>query len=170
MVEGRSPRWGRGEFISAISALMLLIIMFALQWYGVDGIPGRTSSRSGIVSSENAWHGLPGVRWLMLVTIGVALGSVLLHANQHAHGSRTSTGAAITLLGGVTAGFLIVRVLIDLPSPREVPDQKLGAVLGVISAIGIAAGGFDTLRHERARARALVQRSRAPLASRASAR
>jgi hypothetical protein len=39
-------------------------------------------------------------------------------------------------------------------------DQKLGAVLGVLSAIAIAFGGFDALREERARQRQAVQRSR----------
>ncbi len=145
----------RGELLSAACALVLLSAMFALEWYGVDGIPGR----SKLTSVENAWHGLTLVRWLMLLTIVVAVGSVVLHASQQSHGAQTSTGLLVTALGILTAALLAYRVLIALPSPDEVADQKLGAFVGLASAIGIALGGYDSMREERARARALVQRS-----------
>ncbi len=129
----------RGELASAAGALALLVLMFAFEWYGVDGIPGR----SQISTAENAWHGLTVTRWLMLLTIVVTLGSLVVHATQRDHGTVTDTSGLIVILGTLTAGVLIYRVLIDTPSPGTIVDQKLGAYLGVLSAIVIALGGFD---------------------------
>ena len=139
-------RHPRGELVSASSALALLVAMFALAWYGRDGIPGRTSR---LVYSEDAWHALALVRWLMLVTIAAVIGSLLLHFTQRAHGARTETGLLVTALGTFTAIILIFRVLIVLPSSDQVVDQKLGAFVGMICAIGIAYGGLESLREER---------------------
>jgi hypothetical protein len=131
----------RGELVSAVAALGLLIIMFAFAWFGVDGIPGR----SEIATAENAWHGLTLLRWLMLLTIFVAIGSLFLHASQRTHGAETDTSLAITVLGALTAVALAYRVLIDLPSSASVVDQKIGAYLGLLCAIAIAIGGYDAL-------------------------
>ena len=165
------PRVHSGELISVTSALLLLPLMFAVAWYGVVALPGPTG-RSGITTAENAWHGLTFVRWLMLLTIAVTLGSVILHASQRSHGARTDTSLAITALGTVTAALLIYRVLIDLPDPKSVVDAKIGAYLGMLAAIGIALGGYESIREERARRTSLVQKSRigARLASRTHAR
>jgi hypothetical protein len=144
-------KWGptRGELVSASSAVLLLVVMFAMAWFGVDGIPGRTAR---LVYAVNAWHGLTLLRWLMLVTIGAALATVPLHFSQRNHGARTETGLLVTGLGTATAVGLIFRVLIVLPSSQQVVDQKLGAFLGLLCALGIAYGGLESLREERSRA------------------
>jgi hypothetical protein len=136
--------------------------MFATKWYGVDEIPGRVATRTQITHAANAWNSLSIVRWLMLATIVVAVGSVLLHGSQRSHGSKTNTGALVALLGSITAVVLIYRVLIDLPSAGSVVDQKLGAIIGVIAAVGIAIGGYESMLEERERARRGVHTSRAP--------
>jgi hypothetical protein len=140
--------------------------MFAFEWYGIDRIPGRSTARTGVTSVENAWHGLPSVRWLMLLTIAVALGSVAIHARRASRPTVAATRLAVVALGTLTAALLAYRVLIALPSPDRVADQKLGAFLGVISALGIALGGYESMREQRARATALVLMSRRSLALR----
>ncbi len=132
----------RGELVSAAGAMALLALMFLSEWYGVDGIPGR----SEVSSAENAWHGLTVVRWLMLLTILVTLGSLIIHTTQRSHGAQTETSGVIAVLGTLTAVVLTWRVLIVLPSPAAVVDQKLGAYLGALSAYAIALGGFDSMR------------------------
>lgn len=140
------PGNGNADVLIATSALLLVVVMFALAWYGVDGIPGRTSR---LVYAENGWDGLRLVRWLIVVTTAAAIGSMLLHLSQRSHGTRTNTGLVITGLGGLTAAALIYRVLIALPAPDQVVDQKLGGFLGVLFALGIAYGGLESLRAER---------------------
>ncbi len=140
--------------------MVLLILMFAFAWYGIDGIPGRGSVGTGIASAENAWHGLTLVRWLMLLTIVVTLGSVAIHAAHPSRHQIAGARLAVLVLGSLTAVVLVYRVLIALPSPDRVVDQKLGAILGVMSALAIALGGYESVREQRARAVAALERSR----------
>jgi hypothetical protein len=53
------------------------------------------------------------------------------------------------VLGTVTAAALVYRVLVALPAPAQVVDQKLGAFLGLLCALGIAYGGLESRRAER---------------------
>jgi cytochrome b561 len=147
----RPPRLRRGELISAAGALVLLPLMFALKWFGLEVTPGPSAERSAISSAENAWHGLADLRWLMLITIAAAVGAVLLHVSQRSHGSKTDTSGVVAILGTVTAALLAYRVLIDLPSPNQVVDQKIGAYLGLLAAVTIALGGWESMGEERLR-------------------
>jgi hypothetical protein len=165
-----APTVHHGELISATSALCLLLVMFLFEWYGVAGVPDPSAARPAVTSAENAWNGLPVVRWVMLLTIAVTLGSVVLHASQRTHGSRTDTSGVVTVLGSLTAVLLCYRVLISLPASNEVIDQKLGAVLGLACALGIALGGYESTRERQAKAAKVMRASRARLASRRRAR
>jgi hypothetical protein len=141
-----------GELLSAVCGLGLLVCMFTFAWYGGNSMPG-TTPRPHAVWTENAWQALPVGRWVMLATVVVAVGSLLLHLSQRSHGSRTNTSGLVAGLGAATAVLLIYRVLIDMPSANRISDQKLGAVLGTLLALGIAAGGVRSLREERRRPR-----------------
>jgi hypothetical protein len=152
-------RLTRGELVSAISAALLLALMFGFAWFGVDGIPGR--SRSGRAGAETGWQGLSDVRWVMLLTIVVAFAAVAIHARRPARQVVAAIRLALLALGTLTSALLIVRVLIDLPSPDRVVDQKLGGVLGVAAALGIAYGAYEAVREQRAR---LLGLSRLPAA------
>ncbi len=135
--------------------------MFALKWFGVVGRPGAGGD-SGKQSAVDAWTELSIVRWLMVLTILVTLGSVVIHISQRSHGSQTNTSLPVTLLGGLTALLLFYRLLVDLPSPHTVVDVKLGGFLGLLAAIGIAFGGLESLRELRQRRTRVVQRARRP--------
>jgi hypothetical protein len=148
-----------GDVIAAASALLLLILMFATEWYAVAGIPG-TSAHAEAVTTENAWAALSVLRWLMLLTVVVAAGGVLIHGRDASRSAVALTRLAVVGLGSLTALLLTYRVLIDLPGPSQVVDQKLGAVLGVIGAYGIALGGYEAIRAQRARSRSLIQTSK----------
>jgi hypothetical protein len=161
----RPPRIYRGELTSAVCALGLLVLMFATKWYGVAGVPDPSAARPAVSTAENAWNGLEIVRWVMLVTIAAALGSVILHASQRAHGTRTDTSLVLVTLGSITSLLLVYRVLIVLPQASKVIDQKLGAFLGLMCALGIAIGGFEAVGEQRTHARAVSLRPRRRAAS-----
>lgn len=139
----------RGELTAALSALALLVAMFATKWYGVAGVPDPSATRPALSGAVDAWNALTIVRWVMLVTILAAVGSVVLHASQRSHGTRTNTSALLFGLGTVTAALVVYRVLIDLPQASRVIDQKLGALLGIVCALGIALGGMEAVAEQR---------------------
>jgi hypothetical protein len=150
----RAPRIRVGAVVSAVSALALLVILFAMEWYGVAGVPDPSAVRPAVSTAENGWHALSVTRWVLLATIVAAVGAVVLHASQREHGNKTDTSLVVAVLGALSAVLLIYRVLIALPSGARVVDQKLGAVLGLICALGIAWGGYEAIREQRARVRA----------------
>ena len=139
-----------GELISAVCALLLVVAMIALKWYGVVGRP-RSAERSGLTSAVSGWNELTELRWLALITALLALGAVVLHINQLKHGAQTDTGLLVTSLGTFSSLLLAYRVLVDPPSAASVVDIKLGAYLCLLAAIGISVGGFQTVRDERLR-------------------
>jgi hypothetical protein len=107
------------------------------------------------------------IRWVMLLTILAAGAGVLIHLVRVSRGTVALIRTAVALLGSLTAVLLTYRVLINPPSPSDVVDQKLGAVLGLVCAYGIAVGGFESIREQRTRARSSIQVSRSedPLVS-----
>jgi hypothetical protein len=146
---GRRPHVYRGELTSAVSALLLLVVMFLTKWYGVAGVPDPSAARPAISSAENAWNGLADVRWVMLAAILVVLGSVAVHASQRGHGTRTDTSRVVLAFGALSSVLVFYRVLIALPEPSRVIDQKLGAVLGLACCLGIALGGLQAVGEQR---------------------
>ncbi len=155
-----APQVRAGELVSAASALGLLIVLLAMKWYGVAGVPDPSYARPAISTAENGWDGLTIGRWVIVATIIVALGTVFLHASQRAHGTKTDTSRVVTAFGGVTAVLLTYRVLIALPDGGRVIDQKLGAVLGLFCALGIAIGGLESIGEQRLRVALAAPRSR----------
>jgi hypothetical protein len=139
-----------GELLSVVSALALLVLMFAVRWYGVVRRPGRPGGQ-GHQTAVGVWGELPVLRWLMLLTALFVLGSVAIRISQRSHGSQTNASPLVTLLGTLTAVLLIYRVLVDLPSRHSVVDVKVGGFLGLVAAFGIALGGFESVREQRLR-------------------
>jgi hypothetical protein len=166
------PRIYRGAVLSSASALALVVVMFALEWYGVAGVPDPSAARPAVSTAENGWNGLPIVRWAMLATILLTLGSLVLRASQRSHGSKTDTGRLVAAFGALTSILLTYRVLIVLPASDRVLDQKLGAFLGLLCAFGIALGGWESVREQREERVGPAHRSRRPrrFASRGDAR
>ena len=160
---GRAPA---GELTSALSAVALLVVTFAMKWYGVVALP-HSADRSGIQGAVSAWTELTLARWLILAAVVAALASVGLHLSQRTHGSQTDTSLVVTAIGALTAGVLAYRVLVDMPAPHTVIDAKLGAYLGVLAATGVAVGGCESVLAQR-RLRS-VPRSRRRAAGRAAA-
>ena len=148
LLRGR-PWLAPGELLSAACAIALLVSMFAVRWYGTVG-PPRGPEGSGLSSAENAWHGLTVLRWLMLLTVFAALGSLVLHASQRSRPRPLETAGVLVALAGLTTVLLIFRVLIDPPAPSSVVDVKLGGFLGLLSGVGILIGAVEALRGERA--------------------
>jgi hypothetical protein len=138
----------RGELPGAVFALALLVSMFALKWFGVDG---RPTARGANVRAEDAWNGLTLVRWLIVLTVIVVFAALALHLAQRRHGVRTDTSLTVAALATLTALAIAYRVLIDLPDPSSVVDQKLGALVGLACALGLAACSWETVRDLRTR-------------------
>lgn len=143
-----------GEVGAAAAAVALLAVMVLTPWYGVAGVPDPSYARPAVSTVESGWDGLSAARWVIVATAVAAIGSLLLHVSQREHGVETDTGRLVAALGSLCAALLTYRVLISLPGGGRVLDQKLGALIGLALALGIAWGGWETIREQRTRAAA----------------
>lgn len=149
-----------GELIAAGFALALSADMFLTTWYGQAGVTGPFASRSGASRPENAWYALSTLRWLMLATIAVAILAFLVRIPGNPRLVRLDLSPLVVVLGSVTSVLLVYRVLIVLPAPNSVVDQKFGAFIGLLAAIGVAYGGYESRQGTRKKGPSVVQRSR----------
>jgi hypothetical protein len=143
-----SERLRPGEWIAGAGAVLLLVFMFALKWYGLQASVAPTASTLGVSTSVNAWDGLTTLRWLMLVTIAVTLTLVYFQGTRRAPAIPVTFSLFTMLLGGLTLLLLIYRVLINEPGSDDLVSTKLGAYLGLVAAAVIAYGGYKSLRTE----------------------
>jgi uncharacterized membrane protein AbrB (regulator of aidB expression) len=127
-------RLRRGEMLAGASAVLLAIFMVGGKWYGTG--TGSSGSRTG-------WQALTDLRWLLLVTIIAAVGLVFVQATRRPPAIPVTLSLVVMLLGIVTVVALIYRVLINPP-----PHQQTAAYLGLLWALGIAFGGYFSLRQE----------------------
>lgn len=136
-----------GEVIAGTSAILLLIFMFAVKWYAVSGPLSETLDR-GLhePTTFDGWNGLHTLRWLLLVTIVAALALAYFQAAREGPGIPITLSVIVTVLGLLSTIALVYRVLINTPAPTL--DQRAGAYLGLVATIGIAYGGFRSMREE----------------------
>jgi hypothetical protein len=132
-----SSRVRRGEALASASAVALLVLMFVLHWYG----PRADGARP--VASTTGWDAFTLWRWLALGTILTALALVFFQAARRAPALPAALSVIVTALGLLTALWLGIRVLFDHP-----PGQQIGAMLALLCAIGMFAGGYLSLREE----------------------
>ena len=141
-------RLRRGEWIAGAGAVLLLAFMFLLKWYGLKASIAPTASALGLSTSVNAWNGLTNLRWLMLLTILVALLLVYFQGTRRAPAIPVTLSLFTMLLGGLTVLFLIYRVLINQPGPSDLISTKVGAYLGLVAAAVLTYGGYASMRTE----------------------
>jgi hypothetical protein len=141
-------RLRRGEVIAAAGAVVLLISLILLSWYGLSGAVQRSAAALGITTTISGWDALTDLRWLILVTAIVALALTFAQATSQAPAFPASLSAIATVLGALTSLALIYRVLINLPGPSDLVGARAGAYLGLVSAIALTVGAFLSLREE----------------------
>ena len=127
----------RGEALAGASAGVLLVLMFVLPWYG----PRAAGARP--IASMTGWEALTGWRWLALLTVVVALCLMFFQGTRRAPALPVALSVVVTTLALVTVLWLGLRVLFDHP-----PHQRIGAVLGLLSAIALLCGGYLSMRDE----------------------
>ena len=140
-------RLRRGELIAGAAALVLILTLFGLPWYGLTGAQ-RSADALGISTSVNGWHGLTDLRWLILLTALTGLALAVSQSACRAPALPVSLSTITTVLGVITSLSLIDRVLLNVPGPSELVGARVGAYVGLISGLALTAGAFVSLREE----------------------
>jgi hypothetical protein len=147
-VEVHLSRLRRGEWIAGGGAVVLAAAMFLTPWYGVKSPLGPTAASLGQSTSWDGWHGLTNLRWLVLITILLALALVWLQATRRAPALPVTFGVIVMVIGVITTLALIYRVLIDVPGGTAIVERKAGGFVGLVASIAIFCGAYLSVREE----------------------
>ena len=138
---------GRGAQIMLVGAILLLIDLF-LPWQDFD--VGGIADELGVDATWSGWHGFAGVV-LGLLTIIVLAWCIVRLASVDIP-LPVSTAMTAALLGTLVLIFAIIKILTILGDEQTI-WAWLGLVLAIVIAVGAfqtvqEAGGVDTLRTE----------------------
>ncbi|MGH2894073.1 MAG: hypothetical protein ACRDPM_12525 [Solirubrobacteraceae bacterium] len=128
-------RLRRGEIIAALSALVLLALVFLAPWVSFANTVGPDTS-------ADAWTSFPTLRWLLLVTavLGLLLGYA--QAARAAPALPVALDVVLVPLAAITTLVLLIRLIIGDGSPL------VAGWAGVIVSALLTAGTFMSLRQE----------------------
>lgn len=141
-------RLRRGEIVAGVAAVVLLLSMFLLPWYSVNGALASLAAKLGVSISRDAWESLSTTRWLLILAVAASLALVYLQGTRPAPALPVTFSLFVMLLGGLTALVLIYRVLINVPGPNDVVSRDVGGFIGLLASFAITYGGASSLRAE----------------------
>ena len=137
-------RMRTGELIAGGGGIVVLAALFFLPWFGVPASAGGLASTGGALASLDGWQALTTTRWILLVTIAVALALPVVTAARRAPAVPVALGMLSCVLGAVSTLVLLYRI-IDHPGL----SARAGIYVGLVASIAIGYGGYLSLRVER---------------------
>jgi hypothetical protein len=149
-------RLRRSDRIVGISAIAFFVFLFFFKWYG-----GSATASIGSVSysaSATGWDTFTNSRWIWLLTIGVALFAVLLHASGRDLEGPVRLGLIVASLGALSTLLILYRI-VHHPSGASSGTVagvhfsssygiKIGIWLGLLAAAALTYGGYVAMREE----------------------
>ena len=139
----RAARLRRPEWLIGAGGVVLLVGMLLFPWFTLTQSTPPPGPRYEVARQVDGWNGLNHSHWLLLVTILLALSAVFFQAQRRAPAIPVTLSLFAGLLGGMTVIWLIIRVLIAPPGGRGI-----GGWIGLLGAIGVAYGGYASIKLE----------------------
>ena len=141
-----------GEKIAGVSAVLLFIFMF-FDWFGIEVSGSGGFSQTVPDAGGSAWDALDFIPIVLVVTIVIALVNVFLRLSDSEYEPPVSMNVAVAILGGLSVLLILFRIV----SPPGFGSfggisvdatLSLGIFLGLLSAAGIAFGGYRGMQEE----------------------
>lgn len=137
------------RWVVVVGAVALAIFMFFFNWYGgsVTGLP-LGAHLVGATVSTTGWQTFTVSRWVWLLTILVALASVVALSRGYKDDGPLPLNALVAGLGVLASALIVIRIL-HHPGPSISGTSvhisygiKTGIWLGLVAALAIALGGY----------------------------
>ena len=140
-----NERLSPGEQLAGVAGLVLILVMFLFAWFTID-LPN--------VNGFDAFDAFDD--WVNIILVFTAFAGMSLAVFG---GGVSRLPVSLSVLTTVLGAISALIVLIYLISPPGVPTfgeaavevelgRKIGVWLGLISAIGVAVGGYLTMQEE----------------------
>lgn len=142
----------RGEKIAGVAGILLILIMFIFDWFGL-GISGTVQGFSFGEATSNAWGSYGFTDIVLFLTALVAIALAFTAASDAEVGLPVALSAIVTALGVLS----LILVVISIISPPDfgAPDvsgldhsRKIGVWLGLIAVAAVTIGGFLAMQEE----------------------
>ncbi|HEY4278239.1 MAG TPA: hypothetical protein VGM91_08475 [Conexibacter sp.] len=146
----------RGEWIAGVGAVVLLVTLFGIDWYGASFHVSSELSSVSFSAGANGWHSHTILRWFMLLTIAGGLALWIATATQATDAIPLSLSVVTFDIALVTTVALAWRVLVNEPGPNDVIEVQAGAWIGLAASLAVAVGAWLSLRDEDRRGPELV--------------
>ena len=133
-----------GEKIAGASGIALLLLMFVLNWFNIEG--------AGDLGGLNAWQSFGIIDLVLLLAALAGIGLAFVSAGQTSVNLPVSLSALAAGLGILSVALLIFRII----SPPDLEgfgvevelERAIGVFLGLIAAAGVAYGGWTAMQEE----------------------
>jgi hypothetical protein len=159
-----AARLRAGEFIYLVAAVALFVLMF-FDWFGVEVDQGSLLSLLVVSGGGNAWQTLEVIPIFLMLAIAVSVGAALMRLAGSDWKPAVPANAAVTVLGGVAALLILIRIVFPPGFSGSVgggksiePTLEVGVFLALAAALGIAYGGYRAMREEGDSFRGIAQR------------
>ena len=117
-----------GEILAALGAVVLIVALLALHWYGG---PVRTG-----------WQAIPTLRWFVVVSVALALGLTIAQIASPGPALPVTLDLIGMLVAGLTTILLAIRLITTGAS------LQAGAYVGVLAAAATTLGAYRAMRTE----------------------
>jgi hypothetical protein len=131
-------RLRHGEWVAAAAAVGLVVTLF-LPWYGARE---REATVTGFES-------FTVIDILLVLAAGVGFALAVLQATRTSPALPVAFGV-LTVAAGFIAVLLTLYRVVNEPGPDEFIEVRAGAWLGFAAAVALTAGGWLSIRDERA--------------------
>ena len=135
-----------GELLAGLGGVALLVVMF-LDWYGAGGSATFQGQDIKISLGFNAWEAFSITDLILALTAVCAIALAVITASRRSPALPVALSVITSTLGALATLLVFYRIL-NQPGPNEFVDVKVGAFLGFVSALAIAAGGYLAMRDE----------------------
>ncbi len=146
-------RLNSGEKIAGISAILLFVFMFFVDWFGVEVSSAAGLSGDFPGAGGSAWDALDLIRFVLLLTALAAVGLAALRLTDSTYEPPVPASTVVAVLGAISVLLILFRI-VDPPSFGSFggvsydATLEVGIFLGLISAAGIAYGGYSAMQEE----------------------
>lgn len=136
-----------GEWMMGLAALALLVILFALPWYGFESVYAHNAAALGQKVHFSGWQSLSVIRVLVLILVAGAFAAFYLQARCAAPAIPVCAVVLETAFGLVVVAALIDRVLVNVPNVHLL-QAEYGGYIALALAVAIVVGGYISMRQE----------------------
>ncbi len=140
-----------GEKIASVSAILLFVFMF-LDWFGIE-VENVAGFSGAVPGGGSAWDALDVIPIFLMLAIIAAIGVAAVRLTDADVEPPVSLNTIVAVLGALGVLLILYRI-VDPPGGGGFEGVsvdttlKIGIFLGLLSAAGIAYGGYSAMREE----------------------